>query len=333
MAGVSIATVSRVINDNYYVSRLIRERVLEAIEKLDYHPNYAARSLKGASSLTVGFLVSDISNSYFNIMAKAIEVAIRVGNYNLLVCSTENERERELSFIKTLVGKRIDGLIINTTGLNDGLIAEVSRRLPVALVHRRLRSRGYRGDFVDSDNRRGGYLLTRHLLDHGHRRIGVINGLLSVSSGRERFEGFSEAMKEFDIPVGKSYPYAFPGDFTDQSGYDGLNRLWQSADRPTAIVVMNNVMAVGSLRYALEHGIEIPGELSLTAFGNIVNRDIFYVHPTVVSLDPIWMGTTVGALILERIQAPDLPNRESIFKPELVPGNSAAPARLDIPIS
>lgn len=133
LAGVSIATVSRVINDNYYVSPEIKEKVLQAIEDLDYYPNYVARSLKSEKTNSIGFLVSDISNTYFTTMAKALEDVIHKKNYSLIVCSTEDKKEKELAYLKLLISKKVDGLILNTTGKNDELIAELSKQLPIVL--------------------------------------------------------------------------------------------------------------------------------------------------------------------------------------------------------
>ncbi|MDN5276207.1 MAG: hypothetical protein PWR01_172 [Clostridiales bacterium] len=322
-AGVSIATVSRVINNNYYVSPEIREKVLRAIEELNYYPNSVARSLKNDSTThTIGFLVSDISNNYFTIMAKAVEEVVHKEGYSLIVCSTNDVKKRELVYLKLLISKKVDGLILNTTGENDDFIATLSERLPIVLVNRRVYNQNFRGDFIDSDNIEGTYKLVTYLLSMGHRKIGVINGTLSVSTGRERFKGFERAMSEVGIFVDESYPYRYDGDFTMESGYQGAAKMVNMHQKPSAIVIMNNVMAIGALKYFRANNIRVPEDVSIVAYGNIDNSDLLYVQPTIVTLDPWSIGNKAGEMILERIKNRNMGNREVIFVPQLVEGNS-----------
>jgi len=322
-AGVSIATVSRVINNNYNVSPEIKEKVLRAIEELNYYPNSVARSLKNDSMThTIGFLVSDISNNYFTIMAKAVEEVIHKEGYSLIVCSTNDIKERESVYLKLLLSKKVDGLILNTTGENDDFITELSERLPIVLVNRRIYNLNFKGDFIDSDNIEGTYKLVTHLLALGHRKIGVINGTLSVSTGRERFKGFERAMSEVGIYVDESYPYRYDGNFTMESGYQGAAKIFNASDKPSAIVIMNNVMAIGALKYFRANNIKVPEDISVVAYGNIDNSDLLYIQPTIVTLDAWVIGNKAGEMILERIKRKNIPNREIIFVPQLIEGNS-----------
>lgn len=321
-AGVSIATVSRVINDNYYVSPDIKARVLRAIEELHYYPNSVARSLKNDSTHSIGFLVSDISNNYFTTMAKAVEDVINKKHYSLIVCSTDDKKERELTYLKLLISKKIDGLILNTTGGNDKFIAELSEYMPVVLVNRKVYDDKFKGDFIDSDNIQGVYNLTRHLLSLGHRKIGVINGMLNVSTGTERFAGFKKAMSEVGIDVNESYPYRYDGDFTMEAGYQGAAKITGGSDKPSAIVVMNNVMALGALKYLKASNIRVPEDISISAYGNIDNIELMYVQPTIVTLNAWVIGNKAGEMILERIENKNINNREVIYVPQLVEGNS-----------
>ncbi len=183
-AGVSVATVSRVINNLPNVRPELVVRVNRSIEKLNYFPNTIARSLKFDSTLSIGLIISDISNSFFCYLARTIEDVIQAENYNMFVCSTDNRQNLELSYLKLLLGKKVDGIIINTTGLNDEMISSVSQVLPVVLCGRKIQTRSFRGDFVDSENEEGSYRLTRHLLELGHRRIGIVNGQGIVSPAR-----------------------------------------------------------------------------------------------------------------------------------------------------
>lgn len=319
-AGVSIATVSRVINRNYYVSDEIKEKVLLAIKELNYYPNSVARSLKSDTTYTIGFLVSDISNNYFTSMAKAIEDVVNKEKYNIIVCSTEDSKNKELQYLKLLAGKKIDGLILNTTGKNDEFISTLSQSLPVVLVNRKIQNSGLKGDFIDSSNVEGAYILTSHLISSGHRKIAVINGDLGVSTGRERFQGFKRAMLEVGIDPDENYKYRYDGNFTMESGYQGAAQIIKMQDKPTAVIVMNNTMALGALKYFRKHLINVPDDISVASYGDIDNIELMYVQPSIVTLNPWVIGTKAGEMLLERIGNRAVNNREIIYTPQLVVG-------------
>lgn len=322
VAGVSIATVSRVINNNPFVNKDLEHKVLSVIKQLNYYPNSVARSLKNRSTLTIGFLVSDISNNFFTKMSRAIEDVIQLHNYNLLVCSTDNKQKKEYEYLQLLLGKKVDGIIINTTGKNDEFISEISKRIPIVLCGRKINNPNFIGDFVDSDNISGSYDLTSHLINLGHRKIGIINGLTSVSSGSERFEGFQKAMKMIGIDIDNDYKYKYDGTFDMDGGYKGVAKLMESDDQPTAIVITNNEMSIGALKYFRIHNIRIPEDISIASFGNIVNDDLLFVKPSCVKMNTWIMGKKQGELIIERIESKNqLPNREIRYSTPLIVGN------------
>ena len=320
-AGVSIATVSRVINKNYYVSSEVENKVLLAIEKLNYYPNTIARSLKINSTNTIGFLVSDVANTYFTTMAKALEDVISKENYSLIVCSTENKKERELTYLELLKSKKVDALVLNTTGKNDDFVISMSHNLPIVTVNRRIGSSDFRGDFFDSDNIQGTYLLTKHLLSLGHRKIFTLNGPFHLSTGYERYEGFKMAMGEIGVEVDNKHLYQYQGNFTLDSGFQGAAYMMSLEDRPTAILVMNNMMAIGVLKYFKMHEIDIPGEISIASYGNIENLELMSTQPSITSFDPTVIGKRIGEVLLERIKNNTLANREMIYQPQLIIGN------------
>lgn len=320
-AGVSVATVSRVINNNYYVSPEVTKTVQHSIGELQYVPNLIARSLKKDATFSLGFLVSDITNNYFIEMAKAVEDIVNNEGYSLIVCSTENKRKRELAYLELLTSKKIDGLVLNTTGENDDYVVGLSKKIPVVAVNRKIRDVCFRGDLVDSNSVQGAYELTTHLLDLGHRKIFVLNGSLNVSTGRERFTGFQKAMHEVGIDAGDGYPYRYDGDFTLEAGYQGAAAWARMSDRPTAMIVMNNMMTVGALKYVMNNGVSVPEELSIVSYERIENIELFSVRPTIAASDPSLMGGKVAELMLERIQNNGLNNREIVFQPRLIVGN------------
>lgn len=320
IAGVSVATVSRVINRNYYVSPEITERVHKAIQECGYVPDSVARSLKNNTTYLIGFIVSDISNSHLMSIARSIENVIRESNYNLLVCSTENDPALEKKYIEAFLSRRLSGIILHSTGLLDEYVSEVSKRIPITLVYRKVKSPSFLGDFVDTNGKRGAFLLTQHLIQQGHRRIGMINGSLQFSTAQDRFQGYREALKASGISLQEELLYF--GDFTESSGYQGAAYLLSLKEPPSAILCMNNVVAYGTLKYLFGKGIRVPEDISVVNYGEIEYAETMRVNLTRVPQDPWALGHKAGELILERINHPSMPNREVIFDAEIIFGNS-----------
>lgn len=349
-AGVSTATVSRVINGNSQVDACLVARVHQAVSSLGYVPNTVARSLKADRTMLVGLLISDIGNPYFSAIAKALESALGQHGYTLLIGSTEEGPEREQRLLDGMLGRKADGLILNSTGRNDAMLAAISQRLPVVLLNRRIRTPGFCGDLVDSDNREGARAMMRCLLDAGHRHIGVIHGDLSVSTGREREEGFLSVLGESSnmtgsgnmdgpgnmtgsgnmdgsgIVDGAMRVLAYQGDFSMESGMAGAEALLSGPQPVTAIAVMNNSMAIGVLRYCRRHAIRIPEDVSVVSYGSIEDADLLYVNPTVVALSPREVARHAAELLLARMRHPVAENREILLPPDLEKGNTVGPA-------
>ena len=329
-AGVSIATVSRVLNNKHTVDPDLAAKVNLAVEQLGYHPNSIARTLKSDSSKTIGFVVSDISNDFFTRMARGVEDVLNQQGYSLFVCSTDSTQQREELCLSLMREKQVDGLIINTSGKNDELISQMSHQLPIALFGRKISTGDFTGDFVDNDNFSGTRELTRHLISLGHRKIGLLCGQMYVSSARERFAGFQSAMREIGIPVDDDYPYLFKGSFNRiSSGAEGAEFLY--ARGATAVISANNLLALGALQFCHNTRIRIPEDLSLCSFGTIANHDLLYIQPTYVEQAPVSMGARLAELIIERIEAKNqLTNRELRFSANLIVGNGTSHPRKDL---
>lgn len=326
-AGVSIATVSRVLNKSGYVSAELEERVMRSIKKLGYYPNSIARSLKYESTLSIGLILSDISNSFFCVVLRSLEDTIMEHGFNLVVCSTDGLKEREYSRIQLLLSKKVDGMVINTSGFNDEYISAISHDIPVVLCGRNIDSPSFIGDFVDSDNYEGSQMLTQHLIEQGHRRIAIINGQSNVSSAQERARGFIDAMRAIGQTIDRSHPYYYEGNFnTSASGYAGTAALLHLEHPPTAIIAMNNELCTGALRYCRENGIRIPEELSICSYGQLRDDDLLYVQPSYVTMDPQIIGKRIGESLLNRIANKNkVSNREIRYSPKLIAGNGVCP--------
>lgn len=324
-AGVSTATVSRVMNGIGNVNEEMKARVQEVISQNGFKPNFSARSLKVNKTFTIGLIVSDISDRYFSLMAKAVADGLPSPDYSLIVCNTDNLPEKEKWYFDFLSGKQVDGIILNTSGGLDQDIYEFSHDTPVVLVNRRINKisdPGARIDFVGSDDRGGAVTMTKLLLEHGHRKIGIINGNLSVSSGCDRYGGFQETMNAAGIAVADDYQYCFNGKFDFVTGYDGMEYLLNLTPRPTAVLTMNDSITVGAMRYCQEHQVRIPGDISLMAYGDVDNSELFAVVPACISLTPHTIGRYAIDSLFQRINDPSIHNREIICKSTLILGRS-----------
>lgn len=325
LAHVSIATVSRVINNSGTVKKKNIEKVSNAIDQLGYRPHAIAQSLKKKSTKLIGCILSDISNTYLIQVAKAIEEVISPYGYNLIMSSHEGKANLEEKQINALLEINAAGIILNTTGFNDDLIVRTMNRVPTVLIHRDIFLKALHYDFVDSDNVKGAYVLTKKIIQKGHTRIGVINGLLEVSSGRDRYNGFLKAIEEEKI----SNCPVFNGDFTIESGYSGAKFLTSLNRDMTALIVMNNNMAIGAMRYLFQQSIDIPSELSFASYGDIMNIELLKKKPLIISLDPEKIGWKAGEFLIDRIAAPKTPSRRFLLEPQLVDGETLAVIQRD----
>ena len=327
--GVSTATVSRAINNNGYIASDLKQQILDTCNEMGYIPNSTARSLKVNSTGIIGYITSDISNQYHITVAKAIEDTIQSCDYNLIVCSTRNNPQSEKKYLKSLVGRNIDALVINTTCENDEFIISISQKIPTVLVNRRLNTPGFHGDFADCNNIMGTYLLTKELLRYSHKRIYILEGSYEFSNARERFEGFRLAMKEGGINIDHNYEYRFEGDFTEESGFNGVVHMINHFNqKPTAILCTNNAMLIGALKALHKYHISIPEQISIVGFNGIDNLELMNIRPTVANFDPYQIGSAAGKFLLERIQNLHIENREAIFDPTLINGNATSFPRI-----
>lgn len=326
-AGVSIATVSRVMHGNYFVNPEICERVRKAIKSLGYVPDSGAAGLKSKSRYIIGYLVSDISNYHFTAISRAVEDTIEINGYSLIACSNDSQKQRELNYLKVLLSHRVDGLIINTSGQNDRYIAEISGKLPVVLLYRRINSRRFTGDFVGSDNYSGGMMLAETLVTEGHRSIGLISGDPAINTFEERIRGFTDYLAREGIRMPKKN--ILYGDYTEEGGYSMAKKIIGRKSGISAICVMNNAMVLGAYEYFRAGGIAVPGDISVVSFGDVRNEKLLSVRPTFVSQYPKVIGNRAAELLLSRIKSPALASREEIIPVIRVSGISVSSLNRD----
>ena len=317
---VSIATVSRVLNNNNRVDSRTATKVRRVIDQLGYVPDNLARGMRHKKTYAIGYIVSDIANVHFTVAAKYLQEYLAREGYSLMLCSTGGDKDRELQHLRLMQAQQVDGLLVNVTGKNDDIIAELSQRLPIVLLSRKIYDKTFKGDFVGSDAFQGAYELGRYILSMGHRRIGLIRGPMEVSTGSERLRGFMSALDEQNVAVDDALIY--PGNYYQDSGWLGAEKLLATPEPPTVLVAMNNTMAFGVLSYLKKHNYRVPEDISCAAFGNMVNRELLYVNPAAISEKPDLEGKLAGELLLRRIADLDATPITALVPGELLPGNS-----------
>ncbi len=311
-AGVSVGTVSAVINGRGNVAETTRRHVNRLIQELGFEPNSAARSLKRGRISSIGFVVPDLQNPFFAAVAEGVQRALSAHDILLTLCITWSQTEREEYYAGILRSQRMGGVIyLSGSGLPSPSLLKLAQAGKVVFVDENLP--GMTVPFVNSDNRAGAREVATHVLEAGHRRIAIIGGPERLWTSEQRLAGFREAiaatgMNPDSVPV-------IVGDYDEPSGYAGAARFLSSPPerRPTAILCANDMMAMGVMRYCAEHGIAIPDELSVTGFDDIPGTGFLHPPLTTVVQPAVQMGKAATQLLLSRIGVNQTPPDSTWF--------------------
>jgi len=265
-AGVSMATVSRVVNNNPNVKPQTRKKVFEAIEKLGYRPNAVARGLASKRTTTVGVVIPDISNHIYAEVARGIEDIANMYHYNIILCNADKKKEKEIRVINTLLEKQVDGLLFMGAAVTDDHI-EAFRTTTVPIVLCATSDEKHEYPSVDIDHEQAAYDATKQLLEAGHRKVGMISGRLEDPfTGLARYQGYRRALEEAGIPFREEYVRS--GTLRYASGMEAMNYFLQLKDRPTAIFVANDEMALGAIHQVQDAGLKVPDDISVISVDN-----------------------------------------------------------------
>jgi LacI family transcriptional regulator len=297
-SGVSVFTVSSVVNNKSYVSKKLRARVESAIRKLNYVPNLLARSLANRRTHTIGMIVPDIANPFFPMVVRGAEDAAQKHGYNLLLCNSDDRIEKEEKALEVLLSKRVDGILLTKTAEDfrpalRQMIKDVG--IPFVLVMRTYPK--LTKDAVITDDYEGAYNAVRHLARTGRRRIGLISGPLKVSNAKARWQGFRDALKAEGLPFDEKL--VVEGDYRIESGFRAGHSLL--SHRPDGIYAANHLMTVGLLKAAEEMGLTCPEDFSLVSFDDYPWLGVFRPKLTTVELPKHQLGAEAAELLIERI--------------------------------
>lgn len=267
-ANVSITTVSLILNNkDKNISEETREKVKRIVKELNYRPNVLAQSLITNKSMTIGLLVPDITNPFFSETARGIEDILDDNNYNVFLCNTYNDINKEIKYIDAFSKRRTDGIIISSVNAVDKSYYEYlnSLNIPFIILDRHNYDIKYK-NCVIIDDYRGGYLAAKHLLELNHRKIGCINESRGLFNINERLRGYKAALKEYGIEFYENITAA--GDLTIEGGYKAALKLFESSG-VTAVFACNDLMAIGVYDAAKELHIKIPDDISVVGFDDI----------------------------------------------------------------
>ncbi|MEI7062161.1 HTH-type transcriptional regulator GalR [Dickeya chrysanthemi] len=321
LAGVSVATVSRVINDSPKASEQARSAVLQAMQQLQYHPNANARALAQQSTETLGLVVSDVSDPFFGTMVKAVEQeAYRTGNF-LLIGNGYHVAHKERQAIEQLIRHRCAALVVHAKMLPDEELAQLMEQIPgMVLINRILP--GYEARCVALDNRYGAWLATRHLILQGHRQIGILCSNHAISDADDRLAGYRDALAEHNITLDEQL-IAY-GEPDESGGEEAMITLLERGRPVTALTCYNDPMAAGALAVLSDNGIEVPRDMSLIGFDDVLLSRYLRPRLTTIRYPITAMATQAAQIALALANNTPLPNAINLFHPTLIRRHSVA---------
>ncbi len=319
-AGVAPVTVSRVINNSGVVSPKTRQSVETAIEDLGYIPNMLGPSLRSQQTMTLAFVVTDITNPFWTTVTRGIVDIAQTSGYSTILCNTDESEEKQAQYIQMLLRRRIDGILLVPASTSPDPIRLIQKQgIPVIVLDRQVS--GVDVDIVRADSEKGAYQLTKHLLSQGHKQIIMLAGPRSVSTALDRVNGFRRAFNEFGLELNDDQ--ILWGSFTQESGYEMAKISLEGTPKPTALFAGNNFLAVGAQRALREMNYRIPEDIVMVAVDEI--PPAFTIEPvlTVAKQPAREMGKQAAALLLERIKGEgDSSCTQIVLPTELIIRNS-----------
>lgn len=327
-AGVSIATVSHVINKTRFVSEATTRRVNDAIEELGYYPNMLVSSLRRKKSFTIGLVMSSISNETFGLLAETIQRLLFKVGYNIIICNTAHDLELEEQALNTLIMKKVDAIITIPSNREGEKLKEISNMsIPIVVVDRVIPNLS--ADTVRVDNVKGAELAINHLIELGHRQIGYVDRKIDQSHSLEQKLGYKKALEEHGIPFD-------PGKILRADGYDYASgiavtkALIEKNPQITAVFAYYDITALGVQRAILDMGYRVPEDFSVVGYDGMPITQVSYPRLTTISFPVYHIAKTACELLVKRLER-DASNQEKpkdvVIVPKLIVRDSTAAPR------
>ncbi|MCY9666912.1 LacI family transcriptional regulator [Paenibacillus alginolyticus] len=310
-AGVSVTTVSRVLNGEKYVKDDLKAKVKRVIEELGYAPSHIARSLVRKKTNLIGVIVPDLTSSFYSTILSSIEETASLNDYNLLVCNIIEDTDKELKYLNVFKEMRVDGIIIMHEKLSDDIRSFINK-LDIPVIFSSVRPVDHKFVSVIIDDYEAAYDATRYLIELGHERIAFIGGdMRDITSGQNRYVGYRNALKDHRVRTMNDY-IRF-GDYKTQSGYNLMKELLACEPRPTALFAVSDDMAVGAMNCIHDHQLKVPDDISIIGFDGSQLTEL--VRPRLSSMEqPIQdMGKITVDTLIELISDPTFSPREDLI--------------------
>jgi LacI family fructose operon transcriptional repressor len=318
-AGVSTATVSRVLSNGLHVRPEVRERVMATVERLGYRPNLIARSLRSQQSSTIGLIVSDISNPFFTAISRAVEDTAYEQGFSVLLCNTDENPEKEAIYLNLMRDTAVAGAIMSPTRQTIANFADSNLPFPIVVVDRSISNGDV--DAVLLDNVDSAYRLITYLIEQGYRRIAALCS--EMSTGLERQVGYEKALRAHGLaPKSEYMKYVSP---KAESGYAATLKMLDLAEIPDALFTVNSLIAEGALQAIRERNLTIPDDIALVTFDETTWTSLVQPAITLIAQPTYEIGKTAAELLIQRIADPGRPTRQVILKGQLLVRGSSAP--------
>lgn len=319
LAGVSLATVSRVMNDNAKVSDKTREKVVNAMAELGYRPNSIAQSLASNRTKSIGILVSELHGDFFGQMMAGIEVELRTAGKHVIITTGHCEEDKEKDGIEFLMSRNCDAIILHVEAVTDEYLIDLCKgKIPVYIINRLVED--VSEHCISLNNELGGYLATQTMIEQGHSDIAYIAGPQQKQDSQERLAGHKRALANNNIPFDESLYYE--GDYRETGGIVGLKHFIKNKKSFTALICANDEMASGSMTYAHEYGFSLPVDLSIIGFDN--NNFSRHTYPKLTTIDNSVneMGKMAARLVLKDVYLQKNLFIKHCFEPTLITRDS-----------
>lgn len=320
---LSISTVSRALSGNGRMSEKTRERVLQAVKKANYTPNAVARSLRKQDAMSIGIIVTDITNSFFSSVIKGAQNISRARGYSILLSNSDENERFEKEAMQLMLEKQVSGLILASIGKRTKKIDMFNKQqVPIVYIDN-IPSGLSDFDSVTTDNYKAAYHLATMLIRKGYRRIGMITGPMNQSSGIQRFQGFAGAMEDNGLSVNPDW--IKQGDFKLSSGAEAMTEIlnMNESEQPRAMIVSNNYMTYGAVRVVKERGKTIPGDIAFVSFDTMDFTSLTTITIASMNQDAEEIGTKAAEVLISRMQSPEETiHTNLVLEPVFIDGNS-----------
>jgi LacI family transcriptional regulator len=316
-ANVSQSTVSRVINNSPRISEATSQRVKDAMTRLGYSPNAAARTLITGRSNLIGLVVSNIANPFYPEVIEAIVATAADEDYNVVLCNTQENRELQSAYLELLIEHQVDGAILTSSLLDsERTLSEVGLdRIPLVMVNRTVNDLSV--DSVRLDNVEAGRIVAAHFVKLGHRSIGFVGGLPETSTNASRLAGFRSALTELGVDLAPEH--VVQGSFTHDSGYELAEKLVALPNRPTALFCADDLIALGVMDAVLDAGLRIPEDVAVVGVDDVPAASLRQIALTTVRQPAAEMGRRAVKLLMERLRGgPEGEPIEIVLRPRLI---------------